>query len=385
MKKFITIILALAMVLTMSVPAFADDTAADESAPAQLTSAQVKAIKPAAKAASYSYTKIKVSWDKVEGVDGYKVYRAASKSGKYSLVYTTTNPDKLYYINTGRTTGKTYYYKVRAYKKIGKTTYYTKYSSIVSAYARPNKAKISSIVIPYYEKGTAKLVTQYGESHYVWSVSAANNYKGFRVTWDKVTGATGYQLYMREKGKTTWKSLGYYTGTSAKAPLYKEDGDTIYDTYYKEYEFKVRAYKTVNGKKVYGLCSAATSYKFTWDEDDLVELATEILEDAGYKYCDKSVDSELGYDIVSQATMDNCGWYGPKHVSYYYSLEYIKAFSLYSDLRGMIDSHPMTAYCLYISDVATEKGAHFAAGKRGAVVPMTCEFYVLANGSPYYE
>lgn len=39
MKKFITIILALAMVLTMSVPAFADDTAADESAPAQLTSA----------------------------------------------------------------------------------------------------------------------------------------------------------------------------------------------------------------------------------------------------------------------------------------------------------------------------------------------------------
>ena len=44
MKKFISIILALAMVLTMSVPVFADDTAADESAPAQLTAAQVKAI-----------------------------------------------------------------------------------------------------------------------------------------------------------------------------------------------------------------------------------------------------------------------------------------------------------------------------------------------------
>lgn len=59
MKRFIILIMALAMVLTMSVPVFADDTAADESAPAQLTAAQVKAIKPAAKAASYSYTKLK--------------------------------------------------------------------------------------------------------------------------------------------------------------------------------------------------------------------------------------------------------------------------------------------------------------------------------------
>ena len=65
------------MVLTMSVPAFADDTAADKSAPVQLTSARVKAIKPAAKAASYSCMKIKVSGDKIESVDGCKVYMPA--------------------------------------------------------------------------------------------------------------------------------------------------------------------------------------------------------------------------------------------------------------------------------------------------------------------
>ena len=64
MKRFVTMILALTMVLSMSVPAFADDVnpdAAEPTAPAELTAAQVKAIKPAAKAASYSYTKIKVS------------------------------------------------------------------------------------------------------------------------------------------------------------------------------------------------------------------------------------------------------------------------------------------------------------------------------------
>ena len=382
MKKFITIILALAMVLTMSMPAFADDTTADESAPVQLTSAQVKAIKPAAKAASYSYTKIKVSWDKVEGVDGYKVYRAASKRGKYSLVYTTTNPDKLYYINTGRTTGKTYYYKVRAYKKIGKTTYYTKYSSIVSAYARPNKAKISSIVIPYYEKGTAKLVTEtYGSTkvtRYVYQVSDANNYKGFKVTWGKVTGATGYQLYMREKGKTTWKSLGYYTGTSAKTPLYNEFGDTIYDSYIKEYEFKVRAYRKVNGKKIYGLCSAVQSYEFKWTVADLKTYMETLIKQEGYEVTDTSVDSELGYDIVYDVTPANSSWSTawPMRISRYYSMEYIK-FIMKDRLVGEVNDYDVSTYCAFVSEKATTGGSYNTQGRYGTVIPLTYEAYLL--------
>ena len=61
MKKIITLLITLAMVLTMAVPTFAtDDVAGDTDVvkPAQLTAAQVKALKPSGvKAASYSYTK----------------------------------------------------------------------------------------------------------------------------------------------------------------------------------------------------------------------------------------------------------------------------------------------------------------------------------------
>lgn len=371
-KKFITIILALAMILTMSMPAFADDTTAEESAPAQLTSAQVKAIKPAAKAASYSYTKIKVSWDKIEGVDGYKVYRATSKNGKYSLVKTVADPGTASYINTGRTTGKTYYYKVRAYKKIGKTTYYTKYSSIVSAYARPSKAKISSIVIPYYEKGTAKLVTEtYGSTkvtRYVYQVSDANNYKGFKVTWGKVTGATGYQLYMREKGKTTWKSKGYYTGTSAKVTFDDE----------KEYEFKVRAYRTVNNKKIYGLCSAVKSYEFKWTAADLKAYMETLIKQEGYKVTDTAVDSELGYDIVYDVTPANSGWsYAwPEHINRYWSMEWIKVI-LYKAVTVDVHDYDVSTYCAFVSEKATENGVYNTHGNPGAVIPLTYEVYVL--------
>ena len=144
--------LATLMMLT-AVPAMAETNVLEETmaaetenvlliatASSELTSSQVKAITPAAKAASYSYSKIKVTWDKIDGLDGYIVYRATSKNGTYSKAFSTT---KNSYINTNRITGKYYYYKVRGYKKINGKTVYTKYSPVTATYARPNKVKIT--------------------------------------------------------------------------------------------------------------------------------------------------------------------------------------------------------------------------------------------------
>ena len=52
-----------------------------------------------------------VTWAAVDGAVKYEVYRAASKSGTYKKVFTTT---KTSYTNTGASAGKAYYYKVRA-------------------------------------------------------------------------------------------------------------------------------------------------------------------------------------------------------------------------------------------------------------------------------
>ena len=54
---------------------------------------------------------VKVSWKKVANAGKYQVYRATAKNGTYKLVKTTTATS---WKNTGLTTGKTYYYKVRA-------------------------------------------------------------------------------------------------------------------------------------------------------------------------------------------------------------------------------------------------------------------------------
>ncbi len=72
---------------------------------------------------------VKISWSKVSGVRGYKVYRATSKYGKYTLLKTTT---KNSYTSKSLSKGKTYYYKVRFYKLVDKQRVYSSYTKIFS-------------------------------------------------------------------------------------------------------------------------------------------------------------------------------------------------------------------------------------------------------------
>ena len=79
---------------------------------------------------------VKFTWKKTKTnqVDGYEVYCATSKKGKYTKVYTTENVSVMKYTDSRKTskTGKTYYYKVKGYKVIGGKKYYTKWSNIVT-------------------------------------------------------------------------------------------------------------------------------------------------------------------------------------------------------------------------------------------------------------
>lgn len=74
--------------------------------------------------------KIKISWKKITGASGYEVYRATSKSGSYSKVKTVTSGSTVSYTNTGLSKGKTYYYKVRAYRTVSGKKVYGNYSAV---------------------------------------------------------------------------------------------------------------------------------------------------------------------------------------------------------------------------------------------------------------
>ena len=65
------------------------------------------------------------------------------------------------------------------------------------------------------------------------------------VKWSKVTGATGYEIYMSTKKSSGYKKVGTNTKNNkisyTKTKLKRK----------KKYYFKVRTYRIVNGKKVY--------------------------------------------------------------------------------------------------------------------------------------
>ena len=74
----------------------------------------------------------------MEGVTHYQVYRATSKTGKYTKLVTTKETS---YTSKSLKTGKAYFYKVRGYKtyKSGDTIKYnvfTPYSSVKSVIAK---------------------------------------------------------------------------------------------------------------------------------------------------------------------------------------------------------------------------------------------------------
>lgn len=179
------------------------------------------------KAASKSYDSIKLTWKKTSDTQGYQIYRATSKNGKYTKIKTISSSSTVSYTDKKLTTGKTYYYKIRAYNKTKDKTLYGKYSSVVSA--KPSLSKPS--------------------------ISLSSKNKKAYIKWSKISGASGYQIYRAKSKNGTYSNIK--TITSGKTTSYTNSKLTKNKKYY----YKVRAYKIVKNKKVYGPYSSVKYIK----------------------------------------------------------------------------------------------------------------------------
>lgn len=151
-----------------------------------------------------------LKWNAVDGAAKYEVYRATSKNGTYTKMYTTTSTS---YTNSSAVAGTTYYYKVKAI--CGKSSYgnsaYSVVKSITCDCARPT-------VTVKCNENTGKPV----------------------LSWKAVDGASKYYIYRSTDGGKTYK---YWDSTSKTS--YTNSGAEAGKTYY----YKVKA---VCGKSSYG-------------------------------------------------------------------------------------------------------------------------------------
>lgn len=191
-----------------------DDLVAAEKKLEELkTSAPPAAVK-SLKAKVASYNSVKLTWAKATGVSGYKVYRAMSKSGKYTRVVRTTSTS---YTNKSLTTGSTYYYKVRAYMIYNGQEIMGNYSSVASA--KPVLAKTS--------------------------VKLTAGKKKITVKWGRVSGATGYKIYRSTKKNSRYKCVKTVIKGSTTSFVNKSLKKGT------KYYYKVRAYRKSGSRYTY--------------------------------------------------------------------------------------------------------------------------------------
>ncbi len=125
-----------------------------ETVVAEAQAASSKLAKPEnVKASVTDPAKIRVSWSEVKGADGYAVYMATSKNGKYKKLKTVSAGSKLRVTASKLTVGKKYYFKVRAYQKKDGETVWGEYSDTVKKTASAYKDSQISILkknVPIY-------------------------------------------------------------------------------------------------------------------------------------------------------------------------------------------------------------------------------------------
>ena len=278
-----------------------------------IVSGQVKSVtpKPAAPVVKIGHSassgKPMLTWNAVSGATSYKVYRATSQKGTYSLLGTVTATS---YTNTGAKAGVTYYYKVKAVNSAGESPY----SNIVSGQSKSVTPKPSAPVVKISHSATS------GKP---------------MLTWNAVDGAASYKVY-----RATAKNGAYSVINTTKALTYTNTGAALGTTYYYKVEALDAAGKSmgfsaiVEGKVApvlaVGYSSVSGKPQLTWKA---VPGATE------YQVY-RSTQQNSGYAKINTTTSTSYVNTGAKaNTTYYYRIVAVKGTAV-SDFSNIVSARP---------------------------------------------
>ena len=271
-----------------------------------IVSGQVKTVtpKPAAPVVkignSASSGKPMLTWNAVSGATSYKVYRATSQKGTYSLLGTVTATS---YTNTGAKAGTTYYYKVKAVNSAGESAF----SNVVSG-----KTTVTTLTMGH----------------------SATSGKP-QLTWKAVSGAASYRVY-----RATTKNGAYTVINTTKALTYTNVGAALGTTYYYKVEALNASGKSmgfsavVEGKVApvlaVGYSSVSGKPQLTWKA---IPGATE------YQVY-RSTQQNSGYSKINTTTATSYVNTGAKAgTTYYYRIVAVKGTAV-SDFSNIVSARP---------------------------------------------
>lgn len=171
-----------------------------------------------------AYSGVKVSWNKVKGASGYKIYRKAPGQNGWKQ-YKVLSAGTLTFVDKNVTNYRNYTYTVKAFKGTSASSYDT---AGVRLYRMPGcKAK----------------------------TVRSNSRKTMDVTWNKVRYVSGYQIQY----STSSKFDRYKVATINKSTKLRRRISSLFSGKY--YYVRMRTYRRVGGKTIHGGWSSVQRVK----------------------------------------------------------------------------------------------------------------------------
>jgi hypothetical protein len=167
---------------------------------------------------------MQLTWSKVKAADGYEIYR--KKKGTKKALRIDTVPGKTtVYIDRKLRSATSYVYQIRAYKKVKNKMFYGKYSRKITMATRVKMMHFSKLQL----RNSAKV----------------------SLYWNKQPKADGYQIVRANSSTDSFSILK--TIRSNNVTEYTNIIPSDQHLFY----YKIRAYKKVGGKKIFGDFSPA--------------------------------------------------------------------------------------------------------------------------------
>ena len=234
---------------------------------------------------SVEYNAIELKWDKVDGANGYKIYRKLPSDKNYKeLITLYEQTDK--YTDQTVTCGTTYQYIIKSFRYENGKTYTSGNNSAVSCKAVPPVVKVKV---------------------------ASTGYNSLNVSWEKVNGATGYRIYFKKDNAKNWTTLATFENGSLTSCEHRKLTTGV------NYTYTVRAYYKDGNKTIWGdFNQTGVTKKPVTSAPKLVSVTSSTATNVTVKW--ETVSGANGYKVMRKAdgskTWSTIGTTNSKRLSY---------------------------------------------------------------------
>lgn len=274
---------------------------------------------PKLQAGNTDFDQVTFSWQPSKLADGYEIWKYDTKKKQYVYKTYVAAGMATTYSETDLTASTNYSYRIRMYRMLDTTKQYSPFSNVLTMKTQASvkakvtadtlnaraKASSSGKVLKTVKKGTILTITSSSGNWYCTSVTVSgkkktvyvnkkhvklirvgkptltlksNSFDNNKLKWTAVSGAAGYQVQRYNKSTKKYETIKTIT---KKGKVTCSDSSLNASA---NYQYRVRAWKVVSKKTIYGAWSNVLTAKTEPAVKGKTTAKVSVRKNAGTKY-----------------------------------------------------------------------------------------------------